>query len=114
MEAARVVDQVARTSYGRLVAFLSSRTRDVAAAEDALSDAFQAALTTWPESGLPERPEAWLLAVARRRQIDDGRHSAVRQAASAELQRAAAQTEAGQELRDERLGLMLLCAHPAS
>ncbi len=113
MEAARVVDQVARTSYGRLVAFLSARTRDVAAAEDALSEAFQAALTTWPESGVPERPEAWLLAVARRRQIDAGRHSAVQQAASAELQRAAVQTEAGQPLPDERLGLMLVCAHPA-
>jgi predicted RNA polymerase sigma factor len=113
MEAARVVDQVARTSYGRLVAFLSARTRDVAAAEDALSEAFQAALTTWPESGVPERPEAWLLAVARRRQIDAGRHTAVQQAAQAELQRAAAQTAVGQELPDERLGLLMLCAHPA-
>jgi len=54
-----------------------------------------------------------LLSVARRRQIDAGRHSAVQQAATAELQRAAAQAEAGQELPDERLGLMLLCAHPA-
>ncbi len=113
MEAAHVVDRVARTSYGRLVALLSARTRDVAAAEDALSEAFQAALTTWPESGVPERPEAWLLSVARRRQIDAGRHSAVQQAASAELQRAAAQAESGQELPDERLGLMLLCAYPA-
>ena len=64
---------VARRSYGKLVAFLAARTRDVAGAEDALSDAFAAALTDWPESGVPDRPEAWLMAVARRKLIDAAR-----------------------------------------
>ena len=59
-------DAVARRSYGKLVAFLASRLRDVAAAEDALSDAFAAALDAWPRGGVPENPEAWLLIVARR------------------------------------------------
>ncbi len=64
------VEQVARASYGRLVAFLAARSRDVAAAEDALADAFQAALVTWAKSGVPEKPEGWLMVTARRRLID--------------------------------------------
>src|SRR5687768_4718843 len=58
--AGRAVERVARESFGRLVAFLAARTRDVAAAEDALSEAFAAALRQWPESGVPENPAAWL------------------------------------------------------
>src|ERR1700688_3607766 len=63
-------ETVARRSYGKLVAFLASRTRDVAGAEDALSDAFAAALLDWPPKGIPDSPEAWLIAVARRKAID--------------------------------------------
>ena len=63
-------------SYGKLVAFLAARTRDVAAAEDALSDAFAAALAEWPVKGAPSNPEAWLMTVARRRLIDGARHRA--------------------------------------
>src|SRR5262249_21665969 len=62
-----------RRSYGKLVAYLAGRTRDVAGAEDALSDAFAAALLDWPKHGVPERPEAWLMAVARRKAIDAAR-----------------------------------------
>ena len=64
--ARETAEAVARRSYGKLVAFLSARIRDVAGAEDALSDAFAAALNDWPLHGIPERPEAWLLTVARR------------------------------------------------
>src|SRR5215510_8904123 len=63
-------EAVARRSYGKLLAFLAARTRDVAGAEDALSDAFAAALTDWPARGIPDRPEAWLMTVARRKLID--------------------------------------------
>src|SRR6201984_277126 len=63
-------DAVARRSYGKLVAFLAARTRDLAAAEDAVSEAFLAALRDWPQRGCPESPEAWLLTAARRRAID--------------------------------------------
>ena len=52
---------------------LAARTRDVAGAEDALSDAFAAALVDWPASGVPRTPEAWLLTVARRKLIDAAR-----------------------------------------
>src|SRR6267154_1335924 len=66
-------DTVARRSYGKLVAFLAARTRDMAAAEDALSEAFAAALESWPVGGSPANPEAWLLTVARRKLIDSRR-----------------------------------------
>lgn len=71
--AQRAAEQAARESYGRLLAYLSSRSGDVAAAEDALAEAFVAALRQWPVDGVPERPEAWLHAVAKRRQVDEVR-----------------------------------------
>jgi len=66
-QARETAEAVARRSYGKLLAFLAARTRDVTAAEDALSDAFAAALVDWPVRGLPTSPEAWLLTVARRK-----------------------------------------------
>ena len=74
--ARRAAERAARESYGRLVAYLASRSGDVAAAEDALAQAFAAALRQWPVDGVPERPEAWLHAVAKRRQIDEIRRLA--------------------------------------
>jgi RNA polymerase sigma-70 factor (ECF subfamily) len=64
--AEKTADALVRQSYGKLVAYLAARTRDVAGAEDALSEAFAAALADWPRSGIPRAPEAWLLTVARR------------------------------------------------
>ena len=60
-QARGTAEAVARRSYGKLVAFLAARTRDVTAAEDALSDAFAAALVDWPVRGIPTSPEAWLI-----------------------------------------------------
>src|SRR5512146_2712009 len=76
--ARRAIERVARDAYGRLVAFLTARTRDVAAAQDALADAFLAALEVWPRTGVPATPEAWLLTAARRRLLDAARHAHVR------------------------------------
>ncbi|MEM1066548.1 MAG: sigma factor, partial [Pseudomonadota bacterium] len=70
--AARAED-VARAAYGKLIAILASRSGDIMAAEDALADAFVAALTTWPERGIPDNPQAWLLTVARNRRTDAAR-----------------------------------------
>src|SRR6185295_9456649 len=72
------VESAAREYYGRLVAFLSARTRDVAGAEDALSEALLAALTSWEHNGIPKCPEAWLLTAARRRLVDRARHEKMR------------------------------------
>ena len=68
VDAHRTMEWVARESYGRLVAYLSANTRDVASAEDALSNALVSALTTWPRDGVPQNPEAWLLTTARKEQ----------------------------------------------
>jgi len=73
LAARAAAENVARRSYGKLIAYLAARTRDVAAAEDALADAFAAALADWPARGIPQSPEAWLLTVARRRTIDVAR-----------------------------------------
>jgi predicted RNA polymerase sigma factor len=119
-EARRTADAVARRSYGKLVAFLAARTRDVAAAEDALSEAFASALVDWPVNGCPRNPEGWLLTVARRKLIDGVRRRQTGDAVSSQLQilsegleDAAAQAERDMELPDKRLALLFACAHPA-
>jgi predicted RNA polymerase sigma factor len=109
-------DAVARRSYGKLIAFLAARTRDVAAAEDALSEAFASALADWPSNGCPSNPEAWLLTVARRKMIDALRRRASAEAATGELQLIAEGLDAAKadtEIPDRRLALMFACAHPA-
>jgi RNA polymerase sigma-70 factor (ECF subfamily) len=109
-------DAVARRSYGKLVAFLAARTRDVAAAEDALSEAFASALADWPQNGCPSNPEAWLLTVARRKMIDAMRRRSNAEAATEKLQLVAEGLEAAAadtEIPDRRLALMFACAHPA-
>jgi predicted RNA polymerase sigma factor len=105
LEARRAVERTARDTCGRLVAYLAARSRDVAAAEDALADAFERAL------------EAWLLTAARRRLIDGARHTRVKAEAVPTL---LALVDEAQDLAstddlfpDERLKLLFVCAHPA-
>jgi RNA polymerase sigma-70 factor (ECF subfamily) len=106
----------ARRSYGRLVAFLSARTGDVAGAEDALAESFATALAEWPVRGVPDNPEAWLLTAARRRMIDGARRQRTRDAAADTL-RLIADSAGGHDdaepIPEERLALMFVCAHPA-
>ena len=83
------IETVARDSYGRLIAYLAARSGDVAGAEDALGDAFVAALQRWSADGIPEKPEAWLLHVARNRMIDIARRKELRQKSEASLQQIA-------------------------
>jgi len=116
-EAHQIAERVARESYGRLVAYLAARTRDVAGAEDALAEAFATALRMWPLEGVPQNPDAWLLTVARRRQTDAVRRRQTRTAGEAHLQLMADEIDdAAQnpdEIPDRRLALMFACAHPA-
>lgn len=115
-QARSTADAVARRSYGKLVAFLASRTRDVAAAEDALSEAFASALDDWPRNGVPANPEGWLMTVARRKIIDSFRGQQRDESASQELKVMAEGLEAtvgSTEIPDQRLALMFACAHPA-
>jgi RNA polymerase sigma-70 factor (ECF subfamily) len=108
-------EAVARRSYGKLVAFLAARTGDVAGAEDALAEAFTAALLEWPSRGTPDKPEAWLLSVARNKLVDAARRRQSKARASSHLQlitEEIAATSAG-DIPDDRLRLMFACAHPA-
>src|SRR5258708_27042662 len=112
----RAIERVARESYGRLVAYLSSHTRDVASAEDALSNALVAALTKWPQDGVPENPEAWLLTAARRSFIDLVRHRQVAEASEPTLlllREESKDVSSSTVFPDERLKLLFVCAHPA-
>ena len=112
----RTIERVARESYGRLVAYLSSHTRDVASAEDALGNALVAALTTWPRDGVPQNPEAWLLTTARHSLIDLVRHQLVVAASESTLLLLAEQPKEvnlSMQFPDERLKLLFVCAHPA-
>jgi RNA polymerase sigma-70 factor (ECF subfamily) len=115
--AAREIENVARRSYGKLVAYLAARTRDVAGAEDALSDAFAAALADWRRNGIPDNPEAWLMAVARRRAIDAARRQRTAAAAEGHIQMMTEELDMAaadvRDIPDERLALMFACAHPA-
>lgn len=115
--ASGLAEGVARRSYGKLVAFLAARSGDVAGAEDALADAFAAALEHWPGSGIPDNPEAWLLTAARRRQIDNTRKVKLRLDKAADvamrIEELAMVRAEEHAIPDERLRLMFACAHPA-
>jgi RNA polymerase sigma-70 factor (ECF subfamily) len=111
-EAARAASRVARESYGKLVAFLASRDRDVAAAEDALADAFAAALAVWPKTGPPENPEGWLIVAARRKLSDAARRRKSAAAAEPTLLRMTEELNEDEPFPDRRLALMFACAHP--
>jgi predicted RNA polymerase sigma factor len=115
MDARRVAELAARNSYGRLVAYLTAQTRDVAAAEDALGDAFLTALKTWPENGVPQNPEAWLLVTARHRLIDVARRTQVQHKLlnTIKLESPIAPTFDPSNFPDDRLKLLFICAHPA-
>jgi RNA polymerase sigma-70 factor, ECF subfamily len=110
------VISAARRGYGKLVAYLSARTRDVAAAEDALSAAFESALRDWPKSGVPDSPEAWLMTAAKRSLIDAARRRKTHDDSAADLLLLADFASDDNERRaipDDRLLLMFACAHPA-
>jgi RNA polymerase sigma-70 factor (ECF subfamily) len=115
-EARQTVERIARESYGRLVALLVARTREVAPAEDFLAEAFAAALEQWPTQGVPANPDGWLVTVAKRRHLDDLRRGQVQINAEPHLQMLASEIEeashTSEELPDRRLALMFACAHP--
>jgi RNA polymerase sigma-70 factor, ECF subfamily len=113
-QARNIAEAVARNSRGKLLAFLAARSGDLAAAEDALADAFASALSVWPQTGCPANPEAWLLTAARRKWIDQIRRS-YETASSDELEGlpGGAADSAVHDLPDRRLALLFACAHPA-
>jgi predicted RNA polymerase sigma factor len=117
LNAYSIIEETVREAYGRLISFLTVNWRDVEAIEDALADALLAALETWPKAGVPDKPESWLLAVAKRKLIDRARRSRVSEralpsllAVSAEIQQI---VSSDRTFPDERLNMMFLCSHPS-
>lgn len=114
---AQTLSDLVRTSHGRLVALLASRSRDIAAAEDAVAHAYSKALEHWAAQGVPKTPEAWLLTVAKNYLTDQTRSGFVRTSVS--LVNPEGETmevpmpERTTEIPDERLKLMFAAAHPA-
>ncbi|WP_200798015.1 RNA polymerase sigma factor [Roseivivax lentus] len=104
--------QVARASYGRLVGILSAPAGDIAGAEDALSEALQAALVTWPGSGVPDNPEGWLVRVARNRMTDAHRRALKRDPLPVEAHALPVSGTPQAPQDDPRLALLFVCAHP--
>ncbi|HEU5108266.1 MAG TPA: sigma-70 family RNA polymerase sigma factor [Micromonosporaceae bacterium] len=112
------VDRVFRREYGRAVAVLVRVFGDIDVAEEAVQDAFAAAVTRWPETGVPPSPAGWIITTARRRAIDRLRREATRQdrhAQAALLHASTAGTGPGEEspVYDDRLRLIFTCCHPA-
>jgi len=116
------VEQAVRESYGKLMAYITDRWRDIAMAEDALADALVAALQSWPRTGVPDKPEAWLLTVARRRLVDAVRkEQALANALPQMILRVGmlqddsyrSNEDLEADIPDERLEMMFLCAHPS-
>jgi predicted RNA polymerase sigma factor len=108
-------EAAARGSYGRLLSMLAVRTGDLAGAEDALADAFVAAVESWPRDGVPHNPDAWLWTAARRRLVDAARRRKTREEKGALLEIAESVDPEAQSTTfpDERLRLLFVCAHPA-
>ncbi len=123
-DARAVAERAARESYGRILSVVAASTSDVALAEDALADAFERALRTWPDAGIPTHPEGWLVTVARNRlrdalgsaarrtgvALDDGLAAAL---ADDRATDAVAALERREAIPDKRLELLFACAHPA-
>jgi predicted RNA polymerase sigma factor len=112
-EAGAAAERAARESYGRLVALLAASTRDIALAEDALADAFERALRTWPTKGVPDNPQGWLMTVARNRIRDVLASAAVRTAAALDDNEGGLAESDPDAVPDKRLELLFACAHPA-
>lgn len=108
-------EMAARQSYGKLVAWLAWKWSDVCAAEDALSNAFITALKKWPEDGIPQSPEAWLLTVAKRNLLMAARRKRLEGDPQVTLLFPDLRVEPNIDpaIPDERLRLMFVCAHPA-
>jgi RNA polymerase sigma-70 factor (ECF subfamily) len=109
------IERIFRNEYGRAVAVLVRRFGDIDIAEEAVQDAFTAALQRWPASGLPPSPQGWIITAARNRAIDRLRREASRQDRQAQAALLLANDESIDEdaVGDDRLRLIFTCCHPA-
>ena len=115
MPVASVIERVFREEHGRAVAVLVRTFGDIDLAEEAVQDAFTAAVQRWPSTGLPPSPAGWIITTARNRAIDRLRREASREDRHAQAALLHARDETAEEgpVRDDRLRLIFTCCHPA-
>ncbi len=111
------IEAVFRSHRGRVFAHLMGRLRDFDAVEDALQEAFVAALRHWPARGIPDRPAAWITTVARNAATSIHRREALADRTAAALAEPSLELEldaiADDAIGDDRLRLLFTCCHPA-
>jgi RNA polymerase sigma-70 factor, ECF subfamily len=109
------IERVFRQEYGRAVAVLVGVFGDIDVAEEAVQDAFAAAVQRWPAAGLPPSPAGWIITTARNKAIDRLRREASREDRHAQAALVNARGEPAEEgpVRDDRLRLIFTCCHPA-
>jgi RNA polymerase sigma-70 factor, ECF subfamily len=109
------IERVFREEYGRAVAVLVRVFGDIGIAEEAVQDAFAAAVERWPSAGLPPSPAGWIITAARNRAIDRLRREASREDRHAQAALLHARSEPVEEgaVRDDRLRLIFTCCHPS-
>ncbi len=111
------IERIFRAEHGRCVSVLIRSFGDIALAEEAVQDAFVAALTHWPTAGVPPSPPGWIITTAKRRAIDHLRREASRadRHAQAALDQALLTPPEDDDMAvpDERLRLIFTCCHPA-
>jgi RNA polymerase sigma-70 factor (ECF subfamily) len=107
------LERVFREEHARVVATLIRDLRDIDLAEDALQDAFAAALEAWPSAGVPDNPGAWLTVTARRKAIDRLRRDRRRGELVEQLEHETEEPVDETTIPDERLSLVFTCCHPA-
>jgi RNA polymerase sigma-70 factor, ECF subfamily len=115
-DALGAVERAFREGSGRAVAALIRATRDFDLAEEAVQDAFETAIRTWPERGVPDNPEAWIVTTARNRAIDKLRRERVgreKTEAAAQIAELESIGDDVHEIPDDRLRLLFTCCHPA-
>ncbi|MFG5860460.1 RNA polymerase sigma factor [Metapseudomonas sp. CR1201] len=111
------VESIYRSDSRRVLATLIRLLGDFDLAEEALHDAFIAAVQQWPRDGIPANPRAWLVSAGRFKAIDSlrrrARFDASKRHLVAELEEAASAFEEGEDVEDDRLRLIFTCCHPA-
>ena len=114
----RAIEALYRAESGRILATLVRLLGDLDVAEEAMHEAFAAALDTWPQTGVPEKPRPWLISTARFKAIDGMRRRARFNSAQKELSlyleaRSNDAPHDDEEIEDDRLRLIFTCCHPA-
>jgi RNA polymerase sigma-70 factor, ECF subfamily len=113
---ARVVEDVYRAEFGKVVASLAGRFGSLDLAEEMAQEAFVEAVRRWPTEGVPPNPGGWLTVVARNKALDRLRRESTRQARHEEAEMLTAHEDPGApvtSVTDERLRLLFTCCHPA-